>query len=147
MLARDGDHGLLTVLWLMMMVWACDTGAYFAGRTIGGPKLLPSVSPKKTWAGLIGGMVAAALVGAAMAAWSGLADPVILAAVSAAVAAFSQVGDLSESAFKRHFGVKDSGDVIPGHGGVLDRVDGLLFAIIIVVAIAHGRGGELLPWF
>jgi phosphatidate cytidylyltransferase len=147
MLARDGEHGLLTVLWLMVMVWACDTGAYFAGRTIGGPKLLPSVSPKKTWAGLIGGMIAAALVGAGMAAWSGLADPVILSGVSAAVAAFSQIGDLSESAFKRHFGVKDSGDVIPGHGGVLDRVDGLLFAIIFVVAIAHGRGGELLPWF
>jgi len=147
MLARDGEHGLVTVLWLMVLVWACDTGAYFAGRSIGGPKLLPSVSPKKTWAGLIGGMVAGALVGAGIALWSGLADPVILAGVSAVVAAFSQVGDLSESAFKRHFGVKDSGDVIPGHGGVLDRVDGLLFAIIIVVAIAHGRGGELLPWF
>ena len=99
------------------------------------------MSPKKTWAGLIGGMLAAALVGAAVAAWSGLADPVILAAVSAAVAAFSQVGDLSESAFKRRFGVKDSGTLIPGHGGVFDRLDGLVAAAILVGVITMWRGG------
>ncbi len=138
--------GVLTVLWLMVVVWACDSCAYFAGRAIGGPKLLPSVSPKKTWAGLIGGILAAAIVGAVMAAWTALADPLVLAGVSAVIAAFSQVGDLAESAFKRHFGVKDSGRSIPGHGGVFDRVDGLLFAIVLTVVIAYMRGGSILPW-
>ncbi len=146
LIAKQGPVPLITILWLMVTVWACDIGAYFAGRTIGGPKIWPAVSPKKTWAGLFGGMLASAVVGAMFAAWTGLAEPVVLAGVGALLAAFSQVGDFAQSAFKRHFGVKDSGDIIPGHGGILDRVDGLLFAIVLAFAIAVWRGGSILPW-
>ncbi|MGE4280626.1 MAG: phosphatidate cytidylyltransferase [Magnetospirillum sp.] len=132
-LRGNEDSGLYLMLWLMMAVWATDIGAYAAGRTIGGPLLMPVVSPKKTWAGLIGGMVSAALVGGAS-AW---AFPLgvewgMLAVVSAVLAIVAQAGDLLESWVKRRFGVKDSSNIIPGHGGVLDRVDGLLSAGLAV---------------
>lgn len=124
-LRADPAAGAVTVFWLLGVVWATDTGALFAGRGIGGPKLAPVISPNKTWAGLAGGMLAAALVGAAFALWHGA--PVALAAlVSAGLAVVAQGGDLAESLVKRHFGVKDSGTIIPGHGGIFDRVDGLL---------------------
>lgn len=115
------------VLWLLVIVWATDVGAYFAGRMIGGPKLAPRVSPSKTWAGLGGGMLLAALVGGSVSAATGhLFFPgAIMAAILAVLA---QAGDLFESTLKRRAGVKDSGRLLPGHGGVLDRVDGLLFA-------------------
>lgn len=132
-LRGDDQSGLYLMLWLMMVVWATDIGAYAAGRTIGGPLLMPAVSPKKTWAGLLGGMASAALVGigSALALPMGL-DWAVLAAVSAALAVVAQAGDLLESWVKRRFGVKDSSNVIPGHGGVLDRVDGLLTAALVV---------------
>lgn len=115
------------VFWLMLVTWATDIFAYFAGRSIGGPKLAPRVSPNKTWAGLIGGIAGAAVVGA-VAAWQfGLAEdlPVFLW-LGAPLAILAQLGDLYESREKRRHGVKDSGALIPGHGGVLDRLDGLL---------------------
>ncbi len=124
---RDGADGLLIVFWLLVVVWATDIGAYFAGRTIGGPKLIPRISPNKTWAGLFGGMAAAGLAGGLVAS---LAPPlpVFWLGISAAVLAIiAQAGDFTESAIKRRCGVKDSSHLIPGHGGVLDRVDGLLF--------------------
>ncbi|PWR23837.1 phosphatidate cytidylyltransferase [Zavarzinia compransoris] len=124
----DAEAGTELTYWLLVSIWATDTGAYAAGRTIGGPKLAPRISPKKTWAGLIGG-VAAAIVAGGLTAWIvGLPDPLAFALVSGIVGAWSQLGDLSESAVKRHFGVKDSSNLIPGHGGFLDRLDGLLFA-------------------
>lgn len=124
-LRDDPAVGLVTVFWLLGVVWATDTGALFAGRSIGGPKLAPVISPNKTWAGLAGGMLAAAIVGAVFALWLG--SPVMLAAlISAGLAVVAQAGDLVESLVKRHFGVKDSGTIIPGHGGIFDRVDGLL---------------------
>lgn len=124
-LRDDPAVGLATVFWLLGVVWATDTGALFAGRSIGGPKLAPVISPNKTWAGLAGGMLAAAIVGAVFALWLG--SPVIFAAlISAGLAVVAQAGDLVESLVKRHFGVKDSGTIIPGHGGIFDRVDGLL---------------------
>jgi phosphatidate cytidylyltransferase len=124
-LRADPAAGAVTVFWLLGVVWATDTGALFAGRSIGGPKLAPVISPNKTWAGLAGGMIAAAAVGAGFALWLG--GPVALAAlVSAGLAVVAQAGDLAESLIKRHFGVKDSGKLIPGHGGIFDRVDGLL---------------------
>ena len=119
------DMGRDLVFWLLAVVWATDIGAYFAGRGIGGPKLAPRVSPNKTWAGLIGGMIAAAAVSAIAAV---VLDWTLLAPVvgGAALAVVAQGGDLLESWTKRRFGVKDSSHIIPGHGGILDRVDGLL---------------------
>jgi len=130
----DASAGAALVYWLLASIWATDTGAYAVGRTVGGPKLSPRISPKKTWSGLIGGIVAAVLVGG-VTAWSvGLASPVAAAAISGLIAVWSQVGDLCESAVKRHFGVKDSSRLIPGHGGFLDRLDGLLFAAPLAAA-------------
>ena len=124
-LRADPAVGAVTVFWLLGIVWATDTGALFAGRSIGGPKLAPVISPNKTWAGLAGGMLAAAIVGGAFALWLGSAvAPAAL--ISAGLAVVAQAGDLVESLVKRHFGVKDSGTIIPGHGGIFDRVDGLL---------------------
>lgn len=135
------EHGLAATLWVLLTVWATDTGAYFAGKGIGGPRLAPRVSPKKTWAGLIGGMIAAGAVSAALGALvaaggedgasavsAGRLDGLRLFLLGAGLAVIEQVGDLVESAVKRHFGVKDSGRLVPGHGGLFDRVDGLLFA-------------------
>lgn len=123
---RAGAGGLEAVVWLVVLVTATDVGAYAAGRTIGGPKLAPRISPNKTWAGLLGGMAGAAAATAAL----GLAGAAPIAAVGAAalLAAAAQTGDLAESWTKRRAGVKDSGRLIPGHGGLLDRLDGYLTA-------------------
>ena len=135
-----GD-GLLLVLWVMLVVWACDSLAYFAGRSIGGPKLAPRISPKKTWAGLGGGVVGAALVGLALSPWLMVAAAHVLCALGIVLAVVAQTGDLAESAVKRHFNVKDSGSLIPGHGGIWDRVDGLLFVAPMVAAFVLIGGG------
>ncbi|MDB5697024.1 MAG: phosphatidate cytidylyltransferase [Sphingomonas bacterium] len=119
-----GVDGLVWTFWALALVWATDIGAYFAGRTIGGPKLLPSVSPNKTWAGLIGGVIAAGALAAILHVAAGL--PLRLALATPFLAVLAQGGDLYESWLKRRAGVKDSGDLLPGHGGVLDRLDGLV---------------------
>ena len=126
-LRNDLVGGIDHMLWFLAVIWSTDICAYFAGRTIGGPRLAPRISPGKTWAGLIGGVAGAALIGGGAAAWSGagLWLPACLAVLLALVA---QGGDLFESFLKRRIGLKDSGHLIPGHGGLLDRVDGLLFA-------------------
>ena len=112
------------VFWVMGVTWATDIFAYFAGRSIGGPKLAPRVSPNKTWAGLIGGMIGAGLVGWGVALLFDLGMPFVW--IGAPMAIVAQGGDLYESWVKRRAGVKDSGSILPGHGGVLDRLDGLL---------------------
>lgn len=128
-LRTSGEHGQTVVFWIFVLVWTADTGAYAAGITIGGPKLAPRISPKKTWAGLFGALVAAGIMGAFTANIINHSNGTIsLVAASMVLAGISQMGDLLESYAKRHFGVKDSGAIIPGHGGVLDRVDGLLAA-------------------
>lgn len=119
------EGGLNLVFWLLAVVWATDIGAYFAGRGIGGPKLAPSISPNKTWAGLIGGMLAAGLIGT-LAAGFLEREATMLVLGGMVLAVIAQGGDLLESWCKRRFGVKDSSHIIPGHGGILDRVDGLL---------------------
>ncbi len=141
-LRRQPDLGLATTIGIFLAVWACDTGAYFAGRAIGGPKLAPKWSPKKTWSGLGGGVLAAAAVGAIWAGWTNAAPVLFVILAAAALAVVAQIGDLAESAVKRNFGAKDSGHLIPGHGGLLDRVDGLLFAAptAALLTLFGGRG-------
>lgn len=124
---RTLDAGLL-VLWVFFIVWATDIGGYFFGKGIGGPKLAPKLSPKKTWAGLLGGMAFSIAVGSALHfAFSFVPSITVLVVTSGLLAVWAQAGDLVESGIKRHFKVKDSGELIPGHGGLLDRVDGLVF--------------------
>ena len=135
---RDrASDGLALVLWIFLIVWGTDIGAYFTGRRIGGPKLAPAISPGKTWAGFYGGVVAATLIGGAWAAFAGLHPLVLLLAPLFAVAA--QGGDLFESWMKRRAGLKDSGRWLPGHGGVFDRLDGLLpVAILTALSVVAG---------
>ena len=140
------DGGLVTLVWVLALTWATDSGAYIAGRGIGGPKLAPRISPNKTWAGLVGGMVAAAAVGVAAAFLLPDVPAWIAVPLSAALAVIEQAGDLFESAVKRRFGVKDSSRLIPGHGGVLDRVDGLLAVSLTVAALSGAVGHTILIW-
>ena len=124
--------GVELLLWVFITTWSVDIGAYFAGRTIGGPKLAPAISPNKTWAGLIGGMIAAALFGGL---WAWLLQlPAILLLLASPFAVAAQIGDLFESWLKRRAGVKDSGDWLPGHGGALDRLDGLVVVATLTAA-------------
>lgn len=137
----DWEQGFLAVCWLLVLVWAADSGAYAAGRLIGGPKMAPGISPNKTWAGLGGCLVASAVAGAITAHLAELENFGLVKAllVSALVGLVSQGGDLLESAIKRHFKVKDSSHLIPGHGGVLDRVDALLAAIAAATLIGFSN--------
>ena len=138
-LRDDPAIGLLGPAWMFAVVWTTDIVAYFTGRTLGGPKLMPRVSPKKTWSGALGGLAGGTLagIGIVMVArdhgWSDLstAPLALVGALSAAASILSQGGDLVESALKRHYGVKDSGRAIPGHGGVMDRLDGF-FAVAVL---------------
>ncbi|MDB5360149.1 MAG: phosphatidate cytidylyltransferase [Rhodospirillales bacterium] len=145
-LRADPDGGAATVFWLLAVVWAIDTAAYVAGKTIGGPKLAPRISPKKTWAGLIGGMLAAILVGLATALIVGSDRIWQIALLSGMLAIVEQIGDMAESFAKRRFGVKDSGNLIPGHGGLLDRLDGMLAVVVAVVVLSLVTGGSVLTW-
>jgi phosphatidate cytidylyltransferase len=131
------EDGLSLLLWIFIIVWATDIGAYISGRSIGGPKLAPAISPGKTWAGFYGGVAAATLFGGAWVLTTGLHWLVLLLAPLFSVA--SQGGDLFESWMKRRAGVKDSGRLLPGHGGVFDRLDGLLpVAILTALAVIAG---------
>jgi phosphatidate cytidylyltransferase len=121
---RLHEDGLALSLWAMALVWACDSGAFFVGRQFGGPKLAPTISPAKTWSGLIGGVAAATLLAMAMRWAHGL--PLHLVVATPFLAVLAQGGDLFESSLKRRAGVKDSGNVLPGHGGVMDRLDGIV---------------------
>jgi phosphatidate cytidylyltransferase len=145
-LAREGATGRATLLWVLAVVWATDIGAYVSGKMLGGPRLAPRWSPRKTWAGLAGGTVCAALSGWATAVWLGIspAFPVVL--ISAALAIVEQFGDLAQSIAKRRFGVKDSSGLIPGHGGLLDRLDGLLAVIPVVALMTLVGGRSVLVW-
>lgn len=143
-LRAQPELGLSIVLWSFAVVWFTDIAAYFTGRRFGGPKLLPAVSPKKTWSGAIGGMLAGSIGGYAVWALSPEASrafgPGLAIAGSAAASVASQAGDLFESALKRRFGAKDSGSLIPGHGGFLDRLDGYWAVLVfagLVLFIAH----------
>ncbi|TYR33808.1 phosphatidate cytidylyltransferase [Mesorhizobium microcysteis] len=140
---RGGDWaGLAATLFLFAVVWATDILAYFVGKAVGGPKLAPSISPGKTWSGAIGGTLAGIVAGVIVALWVGAAWGVAAMLVTGfALSVVSQLGDLFESSLKRRFGAKDSSQLIPGHGGVMDRVDGLVaaaFAMFVIGALAAG---------
>lgn len=139
-------QGIELLAWILALVIATDTGAYAAGRSIGGPKLAPRISPNKTWAGLLGGVAAAAIVGLIAGLLLGLPSLWKLMILSGGLAVIEQIGDLLESAFKRRFGMKDSSHIIPGHGGVLDRVDGLLAVSVAVAALDYFGEGSVLSW-
>ncbi|MEL6480763.1 MAG: phosphatidate cytidylyltransferase [Pseudomonadota bacterium] len=139
-------YGVLAIVWVVLVVIATDVGGYFAGRLIGGPKLWPAVSPKKTWAGLGGAVALASLTGLI---FSGLTTGTFfeeVVTVSAAAALCAQGGDMAESAVKRHFGVKDSSGLLPGHGGALDRFDGLMAATLVVALVTLWRGQTVFIW-
>lgn len=140
-LRGDPDYGLPAIFFLFAVVWATDVFAFFAGRAIGGPKLAPRVSPKKTWSGMIGGVLGGVLAGLVLLMLFSLPVKPVHAALAAALSLASVAGDLFESAFKRKFNVKDSGHLIPGHGGFMDRLDGFLFAAAAAALIGIGRAG------
>jgi phosphatidate cytidylyltransferase len=130
---RSTLQGQWWTLMLLLVTWAADIGAFAVGSTFKGPKLWPRFSPNKTWSGFVGGLVAAMAVGTIMTALSAFQLNLFAAAlVGLVVGLATMAGDLWESALKRRFGVKDSGDLIPGHGGLLDRVDGLMFAVVVM---------------
>ena len=131
----DPVKGFAALMFVLLIVWVTDSGGYFAGRGIGGPKLWPQVSPKKTWAGAVGGFAASLAVAVGFAAFGlGKTGPLLM--LSAVLSVVSQLGDLFESAVKRRFGVKDSSHIIPGHGGLMDRLDGFVAAVVVA---AHFR--------
>ncbi len=151
LLRQDPVHGFAALIFVLLVVWATDIGGYFAGRSFGGPKLWPRVSPKKTWAGALGGFVASLGVAGGFAA-SGLGKAIPLLALGAILSVVSQAGDLFESAIKRRFGVKDSSHLIPGHGGLMDRLDGFIAAVVAAWIIGflrhgvHSAGSGLMVW-
>ena len=140
-LRDDPGYGVAAIVLVMLMVWAADTLAYFAGRIIGGPKLAPRISPKKTWAGMGGAMVGSAVAALGVGMALGVPGLWLLLIVAALLAVVEQGGDLFKSAMKRHYGVKDSGRLIPGHGGVIDRVDGLVAVATAAALIGALRAG------
>ena len=136
----DQTNGFVALILILLVVWVTDIGGYFAGRGIGGPKLWPRVSPKKTWAGAVGGFVASLVIAAGFVAFGlGKTGPLLL--LGAVLSIASQLGDLFESAVKRRFGVKDSSHIIPGHGGLMDRLDGFVAAVVLAAIFGFLRGG------
>jgi len=144
-LRHHPGYGRETILWIVACVWATDIGAYFLGSYVGGAKLAPSISPSKTWSGLVGAICTTAVVSAACGLVFNAGETPVLALTGVAIAVVAQAGDLLESSAKRRAGVKDSGAIIPGHGGILDRIDGLIAALVFVAVLRLVLGGEW-PW-
>ena len=138
--------GFETAVWLVGAVWATDVAAYAFGRLVGGARLAPRISPNKTWAGLVGAIAVAALWGFLCALWAGAKTPWLLGILGAGAAVVAQAGDLGISFVKRRFGAKDASNLIPGHGGVLDRLDGLLTAAPALVAAVLLANAGILAW-
>jgi phosphatidate cytidylyltransferase len=145
LLRVDAELGFVAIILLFGIVWATDIGGYFIGRWVGGPKLWPAVSPKKTWSGALGGALGAIGAALAIASCAYRANLFAIASIALLLSAVSQVGDLFESGVKRRFGVKDASHVIPGHGGVMDRLDGFLVAAAVAAFVGIARGGMDAP--
>jgi phosphatidate cytidylyltransferase len=140
-LRDDDEMGFLAILFLFAIVWSTDIVGYFAGRAFGGPKLAPSVSPKKTWSGAVAGAVAAVLAATVVASYAGLRVGVPLIAVAFILSAVAQLGDLMESKIKRKFDAKDASKLLPGHGGLMDRLDGFWAAAVAATFLGALRAG------
>lgn len=145
MLRGDAASGLTAILYLFAVVWATDILAYFVGRAVKGPKLAPAISPGKTWSGAVGGAVAAIIAGLLVAVAAGHPVPILMGVLALPLSILSQAGDLFESGFKRRYGAKDSGNLIPGHGGVMDRVDGLVAAALALYLAGWALAGPAIP--
>lgn len=139
---REGENGRTFLLFLFAVVWGTDILAYFVGRAVGGPKLWARVSPNKTWSGAIGGFVFAIVFGVGAVVALGQANLIAWAVLAGVLSIVSQLGDLLESGIKRRFDVKDSSHLIPGHGGIMDRIDGLVSAAILAVLLGFAFGGS-----
>ena len=151
LLRSDTAFGLESVLFLFLVVWATDIGGFVFGRAIGGPKLWPAISPSKTWAGALGGLFLAGIVGVAAGQVLASRDSLGLVLVALLLSLAAEMGDLAESSLKRRYGIKDASRLIPGHGGVLDRIDGLIAAAAVATVFAMLRnplhpGAGLLFW-
>jgi len=144
-LRSDPQYGFVAVIFLFAVVWVTDVAAYFAGRAFGGPKLAPRLSPHKTWSGALGGAAAAVIAALAIALATGLGHRLAIGLVGFALSVASQAGDLFESAFKRWYGAKDAGRLIPGHGGLMDRLDGFIAAALAAAILGVLRGGTEAP--
>jgi phosphatidate cytidylyltransferase len=140
-LRADDEFGFTALILLFAVVWATDIGAYFFGRSLGGPKLAPRLSPKKTWSGAIGGIACAAIAAVLVMQVARVGSVIAATIVAIVLSVFVQAGDLFESALKRRFGVKDSSFLIPGHGGLMDRLDGFVAAAVLACLIGLARGG------
>ncbi len=140
------EIGRELVIWLICVVIACDIGAYFVGRMLKGPKLAPRISPGKTWSGAVGGAAGAVVAGVALGLALGLASPLVLAGAAFVFAVISEIGDLLESALKRAFRVKDASGILPGHGGMMDRVDGIVAALVAAALAIWFAGGDPRQW-
>ena len=140
-LRRDPALGFEAILFLFAIVWTTDVVAYFAGRTLGGPKLWPALSPKKTWSGALGGTLGGVAAGLVVVKVMGLVIAPMLVIVAVGLSILAQAGDLLESSIKRRFGAKDASQLIPGHGGLMDRLDGFLTAVAAAVMVGLLRGG------
>ena len=137
----DATLGFIAMIFLFAVVWATDVAAYFAGRLIGGAKLCPAISPNKTWSGALAGVLAGTVAGVAVAVFGGIHPIAPIVIVSLLLSVAAQLGDLFESALKRRFGVKDASHAIPGHGGLMDRLDGFIAAALAAALIGLARGG------
>jgi phosphatidate cytidylyltransferase len=145
LLRSDQTYGFAALMLLFAVVWGTDIAAYFGGRLIGGPKLMPRASPKKTWSGAIVGAVAALAGGVSVASFAALPNVVAIGFLCLVLSIASQAGDLLESALKRRFNAKDSSGLIPGHGGLMDRLDGFVTAALVAALIGLARGGLATP--
>jgi phosphatidate cytidylyltransferase len=144
-LRSDAEYGFLAMIVLFAVVWTTDIVAYFVGRAVGGAKLMPQVSPKKTWSGALGGTIAAVAAAVIVAKTAALIGLFAIAMLAVVLSVFAQGGDLLESFLKRRFGAKDSSHLIPGHGGLMDRLDGFVTASIVAALIGLARGGFEAP--
>ena len=139
---RSINEGIYIIFWLFSIVWSTDIGAYIFGRLIGGMRLAPKISPNKTWSGLIGGVICAGITGYFYTKIRSIDSHYLIICFSMMLAVYAQIGDLIESFIKRKFGVKDSGNIIPGHGGLLDRVDGIITTapkVALIVILQNGN--------
>jgi len=151
-LRADLEYGFAAIVLIFAVVWTTDVLGYFGGRAFGGPKLAPAVSPKKTWSGALSGTAGAALAAMLWGLFFQHGSIAAVVTVAVLLSVFAQIGDLAESALIRHFGVKDASQLIPGHGGVMDRLDGFWAATVLAALIGLARGGietparDLLIW-